>query len=531
MAPQEGLAEKVKAESQQVIDMLGAESATEQLIDHLAPSQMMGALSSVLAKLMNSMSNTLLEGLEAPDGPGVPADHPVKIQIKQFNEVTKGILSQNHFRAMQSTGALIPGKMEQLFVPLYEEGTDAHQSITDNHAKSLSTYEAVSHSGTNQDLLTEAYLTRLYSMAKQNNLSHKACSALLLRKLGPSTLMVLQQHFRVQNILEQDLTLQDLATYMEQTYMRNSSPRNSYAQLQAFAPKLVTSENYLTACAQIQRLSKLSCRDNKNKEQRELLESSRAIEKFRAVLGQHDKDFLITEEKKIIEMGFPELTLPRITQLLVERSDHKSHQTGSESAFKAHEEEQDYFNQDPGDRAFWVNRDRRPSVKPARNSHARGKGQGGEYDPPPRDTNFPPGRGGNQPGKFQADREPKGRQGDRHERYDAKNKRVFVTTKMANVPENTCIMCADPSHRYKNENCPYREICPLALPNPCPRCKVGAHSSETCLKYPKARKFSSQPKIKHFQAKFCQHDEDGASDAESIDLDDLVSASRALSQV
>ena len=46
-------------------------------------------LSSVLAKLINSMSTTLLEGLEASEGSRVPEDHPVKIQIKmKFGSMT-----------------------------------------------------------------------------------------------------------------------------------------------------------------------------------------------------------------------------------------------------------------------------------------------------------------------------------------------------------------------------------------------------------------------------------------------------------
>jgi hypothetical protein len=536
----EGYDNTLKAKIVSTVERLKADDAQKMLFEDVGATGLNHALSSTLVKT--------LKALEGAVGPLMGDEERVGLTTALTEAVTinKAVSLQSHFREMKLSGNLKVPEIRDLLVVPHQDPLEGEAKVNESAAKSVAPFDATMFTDpSQQDIACEQFLIKIYDLAKQLNLTHDATAALIIRKLAPSTHLLVSHWLEQESVKEAVVKLPILAGLLEQHFMRTSkSPRQANIALQEFNIVLTNAESYYEAAARIARLARLSVKDIGSEKEKELLGTSKALEKYRAILGREDKDAVLMEEKKRAELGQPQLTLLSMQQLLAERADQKKNRREkNNSSFMARkeenywEEEEEYGEEEyeedyeeyeeeyaEGNRVYWANNKatgqrERPNLRGAQRNGYRGNqnrgGQryenrgnynnrgnnergnisrenrrGGQREAP---------RGGNRAWQIDNNRGAlRGRGGYRgqQDHYGDRNRGALRSRGQNRERDDqherpfvTTTMVnvkeggclkCNGDHRFTDTSCPYYQRSPL-LATPCKKCNIGGHTSSSCL--------------------------------------------------
>ena len=113
---------------------------------------------------------------------------------------------------------------------------------------------------------------------------------MLQRKLTGTAKLLLASWLESQNISEEQLELPMLATFLEAKFALYSLPKAANLTL-ANLPKLQNNQ-YNSQVGKISRLARLACRLIEDQQQRQLLQTSKALETFKLSLSDKDRTYL-----------------------------------------------------------------------------------------------------------------------------------------------------------------------------------------------------------------------------------------------
>jgi hypothetical protein len=525
MAENEEYDNNLKEKIKTTIERLKVDEAKKVLFEDVGAIGLSHAASATMMKTLKAVETAVIPLLQ---GEGVET---LKRAMTEAVLINKAVSLQAHFREMKLSGNLTVPDIGDLLVVPHADPVDGETKVNESAAKAVSPFDATTFvDPSQQDLACEQFLIKIYDLAKQLNLTHDTTAALMIRKLAPPTHLLVSHWLEQENVKEANVKLPTLAGLLEQHFMRTSrSPRQANIALQEFGMKLTNAESYYEAAARIARLARLSVKDIRSNNERELLGASKALEKYRAILGAEDKEFILQEERKRAELGQPQLTLLSMQGILAEKADQrKSKVTKHYSSFMAKKDEDQWYEEDeeyeeyeqeyeedqyPEEykRVYWAgNRGTGPADRGNRRGNLRAgfrgslnrRAQGPTYRGNYRDVNRQPlgtgargaVRSGNRALNIDNRDRPRGGYRGQQEygyrnrgaqrargqnRVQEKHERPFVTIEMVNVKENGCLKC-NGDHRFTDKTCPYYQRSPL-LATPCKKCGIGGHTSSSCL--------------------------------------------------
>ena len=468
------------------------------------------------------------------------------VLVDQNTALIDSIQLQTLYSAKDDVGLQSFADPDSLIVTIYEEGVPAEliNSVSDNQIKNVPVLTAEDHTGPDLDLHVETFLSTLFNVAKQLNLSHKCCADVLQRKLQKTAKSIFEAWIETNHLKSGQVELPVLCHFLENTFCLYSSERA--VNLQLANMDKIQNADYLKAIGKISRLCRLAVRHIKDKQQRELIEKTKSIEVFRSICSDADKAFLISEDRLRAEQHKEPLTLHKAGQLLAQRyADSVQNSTVSSSlALSSNrakdpsdvQDHQEYFSTDPSlspeedNQVYFVSRGRgrpdrgqgyRPPIprnrypdKPSndgqnqqrqfpnnrfpqqnsfrpQNQNSRGFPRG-QFSPNNNRGGFP-GRQPRFPGRFRGNQNDRGRQGPFPPALYGPQRRDNITSQQLGIPNNLCKFCLSPDHRHYDKVCPYYGRSQL-MPSNCKWClllgKRTAHSHRSCLEQKLAQRSS-----------------------------------------
>ena len=349
---------------------------------------------------------------------------------------------------------------------------------------------------------------------------------MLQRKLTGTAKLLLASWLESQNISEEQLELPMLATFLEAKFALYSSPKAANLTL-ANLPKLQNNQ-YNSQVGKISRLARLACRLIEDQQQRQLLQTSKALETFKLSLSEKDRTYLLNQDRINLEENRPSLTLHKAAQLLTNRFVEEQQTEGSQQgmsfvdrvqehqviAMQAQRKPKNRGNQNHQNAANQVNTqgptyehfDQHQATNDMKITNFQYRGRSGRNRPPWRGTGRPENKIRNQyqdqyqnqhQNQYQNQHQNqhqnqyqkneggirnrgRGRGRDNRRGIERTQRKPFVTPAMVNVAEGACLLCASKSCHYRSEKCPYYKRTELNS-NPCRNCNKGGHSHRSCL--------------------------------------------------
>ena len=455
--------------------------------------------------------------------------------VQKNKDLVDSIQLQTLYATKEDSGLESYSDPEALIVPIYEEGTPPLiSSVSDTQVKNIPTLTCEDHVGSDLDSHIEQFLSTVFNVAKQLNLSHKCCADVIQRKLQKTSRTIFEAWLSTNDLRSGQVELHVLCHFLEHTFCLYSSERA--VNLQLANMEKIKNAQYLQAIGKISKLCRLAVRHIKDKAQRELIERTKAIECFRAVCNENDKAFLVSQDRLRAEQHKLPLTIHKAGQLLAQRyaDSVQNTITHSETPLSSNRADGDFEQGDhlykEGFDVYQANfiqrgRGRGPNFQRGRgftprndfqpryqmntfprqrmNFYPRNQGQTRpqfSYPRPPYPQNrfpqrFPQKEGG--PPRYSqrsggAPRYAQPRRGDRgnpqnfrggQPRYGPE-RRPHITAESLGIAQGLCLFCLDPSHRYYDKACKYNGRSQLQTSN-CENClaqgKKGAHSHRSCL--------------------------------------------------
>ena len=319
MEPGEDQSSKLKEKISNTVVRLKDDEAQKLLYEDVGATSLNHALSATLVKTLTVIQQSVAGLLQ--DEQQATLDTAIQESVK----INKAVSLQAHFREMRISGNLKIPQVKDLLVIPHADPEQGETKVNESAAKAITPFDATIFKDPNvQDLACEQFLIKLYDLAKQLNLTHQATAALILRKLNPGTHLLVSHWLSQEGIQEATVQLPVLAGLLEDHFMRTSkSPRQANLSLQEFQMKFSCAEDYYEAAAKIARLAKLSVRDIRDDKERALLETSKALEKYRSILDDEDREVVLREERSRTALAQPQLSLLSMQQILAEKADHK----------------------------------------------------------------------------------------------------------------------------------------------------------------------------------------------------------------
>ena len=465
-----------------------------------------------------------------------PISEEIDSNWKDHLLVTRNIMRAIDITKRKEKGQLTSEKALDLIFEPDSQLEGATDLVPESCVRNITVFD--SSSGRDLDIKLEGFLKSIYEAGSTNKLSHKAMKTLVIRKLSPQALMLIESYLDTSDKKLENVSLRQIVGILEECYAQ-SDPRSALQKLQSL--EKITNGDYFSACAVISRLVKLSVRKEGSKESRQILQESRAAEYMRGSLPSRDAKIIRSEElKRVTELKGPMSALKIASFLTLHHQNQKGsgedQDSPSISSVNRVMEGYDY-EQEP---AFMV---RRQAAPPSRgrgqyfqkgNRHNsipnfQGARQGtnfqgqynrgfnrnpqgfvpqrrnpsnnqNSYNPQsgynnnafrqnrPQNTQFPQGRtnftGQNnqrrpQRGSFRGT--PRGSRGSyRGPENRQEHNRPFVTYTDAKVEYNQCIMCGSTLHTFNSWDCAYRGICRPQKEN-CAIHKKYSHPTQACL--------------------------------------------------
>lgn len=455
--------------------------------------------------------------------------------VQKNRNLVDSIQLQTLYASKEDSGLESYSDPDALIVPIYEEGAPPLiTSVSDTQVKNIPTLTCEDHVGSDLDAHIESFLSTVFTVAKQLNLSHKCCADVIQRKLQKTSRTIFEAWLSTNDLRSGQVELHVLCHFLEHTFCLYSSERAVNLQLANL--QKIKNAQYLQAIGKISKLCRLAVRHIKDKAQRELIERTKAIECFRAICSDNDKAFLVAEDRLRAEQHKLPLTIHKAGQLLAQRHADSVQNTiaNSDTALSSNRVLDSYQYEDIEDgnvveteQANFAYRGRgrgryqsrgRPFMARAMNSPRPFNPNYYKSRYPARDNpRFPPSfpRQGAPPeahrypnpqytsrprfssrGRGAPQRFPTNRGGGRP--YPPRNvpdrpkfgpeRRPHITPESLGIQPGLCLFCLDPHHRYYDEKCPYFGRSQLQTSN-CDNClalgKRTGHSHRSCLE-PKA---------------------------------------------
>ena len=476
-----------------------------------------------------------------------PAKRELQALVDDNKRLTDSLSIQSHYRAKKDLGLDI--LTTSLITPIYRAPENGAHSITDAAAKLVPTFSGDLNSGPELDQVLEDFLSLAYKISAQNNLSYKTCCSMLQRKLTGTAKLLLASWLESQNISEETLELPMLATFLEAKFALYSSPKAANLTL-ANLPKLQNNQ-YHSQVGKISRLARLACRLIEDQQQRQLLQTSKALETFKLSLSDKDRTYLLNQDRINLEENRPSLTLHKAAQLLTNRFVEEQQTEGSQQgmsfvdrvqehqvmAMQAQRKPKNRGNQNHLNTANQVNNqgstyehfNQHQATNDVKRTNFQYRGRSGRTRPPWRGTGRPEHKmRGQYQNQYQNNEggirnRGRGRGRDNRGRIERTQRKPFVTFAMVNVAEGACLLCASQSCHFRSEKCPYYKRSEL-FPNPCRNCNKGGHSHRSCLQK-RGNKNSKQANISNENWKYSGFENQApgytGDDNEDSDIEDF----------
>ena len=171
------------------------------------------------------------------------------------------------------------------------------------------------------DMILEGFLKSVSEAGQTGKLAHSAQKELIIRKLSPNCLLLVNSYLDTSNKAISDISLHQLIGILEQIYMPNCQPSEALVKLQRLGK--VKNGDYLSQCAVISRLVRLSVRKEADDKSRKTLQESRSAEYMKSSLSESDYQLIRQQEIKRAEEQKPPLTALKIAKYLTQYHHNK----------------------------------------------------------------------------------------------------------------------------------------------------------------------------------------------------------------
>ena len=287
------------------------------------------------------------------------------------------------------------------------------------------------------------FLREIYTISQTNNLTEETTINILVRKLSGSAMILIDDY--ISQLNKNDLKLNMIVRHLERKFLMVASPYLADSRLHEIK---IGEMSYSQLHAQITRLAKLATR-LEPKDKREPLIRVKENSAFLNAISSADRSAITAENVRREAEHLTQLNIDQMSNLLTQRS--ADNIQAQESIFKASESTHPKVPLPGTEKVEMV-----APPPPAGPQAFRGRGQSrgrGAY------SNRGRGRG--------------------NYRFPSNGPNKRVTNEQAGVPEHCCLLCGDPSHKYKDPACKY--FGQQLMPSRCRKCKVGAHPTKSCL--------------------------------------------------
>ena len=171
------------------------------------------------------------------------------------------------------------------------------------------------------DMILEGFLKSVFEAGQTQKLTHSAQKELIIRKLAPNCILLINSYLDNSNKTISDISLHQLIGILEQVYIPNSQPSEALVKLQSLGK--VQNRDYLSHCAVISRLVRLSVRKEANEESKKALKESRCAEYMKHSLSESDSHLIRKLEIKRSEEQKQSLTSLKIARYLTQYHSNK----------------------------------------------------------------------------------------------------------------------------------------------------------------------------------------------------------------
>ena len=299
--------------------------------------------------------------------------------------------------------------------------------------------------GENNETELTIFLREVFTLSQTSNLTEAATVSVVIRKIGGSAQILLDDYVHSQGG-PQSIKLKQIVGHLERKFIVQLSPLHSDAKLHNLSQGHLT---YSQLQAQVQKLARLACR-KEDEDKRATLIKLKEQNAFLLAISMNDRQVIHAENARRANDNLTPLNLDQMCNFL---SGKYADSMNYETAYKVQETALPRGIADIP--VNYVNKGSVPDKPGIRGQQI------------PQRRNFSRPRGQVKNNKYS--QPSKGIQGGR---------KKFVTTIMANVPDNCCLFCGSNSHTFKQQECPYYGV--ELMQSPCRKCSVGAHPTILC---------------------------------------------------
>ena len=381
------------------------------------------------------------------------------------------------------------------------------QKINDTSLKLINTFTG--DSSQNETELIE-FLRAIFTLAQTSNLSEGTAINILLRKLGGTAHILIEQHVADHGGVEK-MCMQKLVAQLEIKFMSHCSVLSADQQLHNIK---IGSSTYSQHEAKIKRLARLSTRMEKA-EDRQKLTHIKECSAFLMSISDADRLILHTENTRRAQNKLSLMNLDMMSNCLIKINADKISYKDSDNVHQVNEPKPEHIGnvRDDNANAYRGNQYNEDTYNTRGGYQAQNKGgyqahNKGGYQAHNKGGYQAQNRGGYQAqnrGGYQAQQNKYEQYNNRENAYRGNNRghqarnlqrgdyqgnynnrddkqkqrKPFITTTMANVERNSCIMCGSPDHTFKQTSCPYYGM--ELQQNPCKFCLIGVHPQFKCV--------------------------------------------------
>ena len=372
---------------------------------------------------------------------------------------------QDHLSQIANKSNLLTRQMERLLEEhlKMQEGTDydykemliheppmgqvfgVEAKASDTGLRMISSFSGDSLHSNEADLTV--FLREIYSLTQTNALTENAAVSVILRKVTGSA-QVLLDDFVSKLGGPTEVNLRQLVAHLEKKFIIKSSPLHADAELHSIQQGVLT---YSQLQAKIQRLVRLACR-LESEERKQTLMKVKENAAFIMAISPDDRLLINGENSRRAGDNLTALSLDQMSDFLSKAVADRLNYESINNVTPVLDHQGLLLPQ---------------PINYAQRGSFRGRG---------RFRGAVPSRGGQSGQRGAVNNFRYSRRGQFEMKRGARKQ--FVTTDMAGVDKNCCLLCGSPGHGFKDANCPYAGA--ELMPSPCRQCRHGAHATATC---------------------------------------------------
>ena len=493
-------------------NVLSQDITTNELLKLQAENQ-----ASTLTEILEFMKSmvTLTEKpdtmLLVGDNPGdkftVVAQKDYLEKIAKKNYLLTRMIQQRHSQKdAKATGSYADKSRDPICTIPPNITTGATNTINDSALKLLTTFNGDT---SNEAEALKAFLRAIFDVAITNTLNETCVKAILKRKLGGTARRLIDSYEQELEHEGNNPSLREMILKLEDRYMADWQPEIANAKLSMCQKG--TNQTLQKLEGEISELAILAARAEKL-ENRPAWIKNRQQAVFKQAINDKDRQTIYRENQSRIMTGLPEMTMSQMCNHLIKSYSEANAFATANNLKKTTcpaaglPSEADSFNtvqEKLTKKEYFRKKKEAAKVKKAEEKDTQQKlkeevfamYQQGKFPPNPnnqRGGGFRGGRNnrGNSRGRggFNSGNQNRNgnfgnkNQGEGHNNDKSNLKpRKFVTPEMVNVPPNTCLKCASPTHRFQEvDKCVYGKG--NLMTRACPNCGEGGHHFMICIK-------------------------------------------------